>query len=377
MINARRKKNIEMKEVPLGPVDWWMVALFLLLLCLGLLAVLSASGPSSQRMYGESYHFFQNQLRTLLIGSVLVAILCWIPRKIINKLHYVGILSIIVLLVLCLLIGPTINGSQRWLDLHFMMLQPMEFARVALVLYLAYFMSSKQDMIKEFSRGLLPPSLITLTVCTLLILQPDLGGTVIMLALLFFMCLAGGTRGWYLMAIIILAALVVAVLIIMEPYRMARFMAFKDPFQDPQNLGYQIVQSLYALGSGGFLGRGIGNSVQKIMMRLPEAHNDFIIAVVGEEMGFVGITVIMILFALFLYRCYHVTIGQKDLRDRLSAYGLTLVIALSFLLNLAVVLDAAPPKGVAMPFFSYGGSSLLANMICVGLLLNYSRTARE
>ena len=376
MMNVRRKKNIETQELPLGPVDWWLVALFLLLLCVGLLAVLTASGPISQRTYGESYHFFHRQLQTMILGSLIVAGLCWIPRKVINKLHYVGIFTVIILLALCLLIGPTINGSKRWLDLHFMMLQPMEFARVALVLYLAYFMSSKQAMIKEFSRGLLPPSLITLVICILLILQPDLGGTIIMLALLFFMCLAGGTKGWYLMAVLVLTALLVAGLIAVAPYRMARLMAFLDPFQDARGTGYQIVQSLFALGSGGFFGKGIGSSIQKTGY-LPEAHNDFIISVVGEEVGFLGITVIMVLFALFLYRCYHVALGQKDLRDRLSAYGLTLVIGLSFLLNMAVILGSIPPKGVAMPFFSYGGSSLLSNMICVGLLLNYSRTARE
>ncbi|WP_298069059.1 putative lipid II flippase FtsW [uncultured Mailhella sp.] len=375
-MNVRRKKNTDAQELAFGPVDWWLVALFLLLLCFGLLAVLTASGPASQRTYGETYHFFHRQLITMLLGGVIVAWLCWVPRRFINRLHYVGIFSVIILLLLCLLIGPTINGSKRWLDLHFMMLQPMEFTRVALVLYFAYFMSSKQSMIKEFSRGLLPPSLITLTVCILLILQPDLGGTIIMLALLFFMCLAGGTRGWYLVSVLILTALLVAGLIAVAPYRMARLMAFLDPFQDAKGAGYQIVQSLYALGSGGFFGKGIGGSIQKTGY-LPEAHNDFILSVIGEEVGFVGITVIMVLFALFLYRCYRVALGQKDLRDRLSAYGLTLVIGLSFLLNLAVILGSIPPKGVAMPFFSYGGSSLLSNMICVGLLLNYSRTARE
>lgn len=375
-MNVRRKKNLESQEIPFGPVDWWLIALFLLLLCFGLIAVLTASGPVSQRAYGESYHFFHRQLLTMIAGGILVAFLCWVPRKLINKMHYVGIFSVIILLFLCLLIGPTINGSQRWLNLRLMMLQPMEFARVALVLYLAYFMSSKQSMIKEFSRGLLPPALITLAVCGLLILQPDLGGTIIMLALLFFMCMAGGTRGWYLFSVLILIALIVGLLIAVAPYRLARLKVFLDPFQDPKGAGYQIVQSLYALGSGGFFGKGIGGSIQKTRY-LPEAHNDFILSVIGEEVGFVGITVIMIVFALFLYRCYHVALGQKDLRDRLSAYGLTLVIALSFLLNLAVILDSIPPKGVAMPFFSYGGSSLLSNMICVGLLLNYSRTARE
>ena len=376
-MNLRKKKQPAPEpELPFGPVDWWLLALLLLLLCVGLVAVLSASGPISQRTYNESYHFFHRQLQTMLLGGVFVALLCWIPRSFINKLHYWGIGVVMVLLVLCLLIGPTINGAQRWLDFHFMMVQPMEFARIALVMYLAYFMSSKQSMIREFSRGLLPPTLITLFICALLVLQPDLGGTIIMLTILFFMCLGGGTRGWYLMMVLIIAAVLVVALIIVEPYRWARWTAYLEPFANARGSGYQIVQSLLALGSGGIFGVGLGGSIQKTVY-LPEAHNDFIMSVVGEETGFVGITVVMVLFALFFYRCYRVVLGQRNLRDRLSAYGLTLVIALSFLLNMAVILGNVPPKGIAMPFISYGGSSLLANMICAGLLLNYSRTVRE
>lgn len=376
-MNLRKKKQPAPEpEMPFGPVDWWLLALLLLLLCVGLVAVLSASGPISQRTYNESYHFFHRQLQTMLLGGIFVALICWLPRSFINKLHYWGIATVIVLLVLCLLIGPTINGAQRWLDFHFMMVQPMEFARIALVMYLAYFMSSKQSMIREFSRGLLPPTLITLLICALLVLQPDLGGTIIMLTILFFMCLGGGTRGWYLMMVLVIAAVLVVALIIVEPYRWARWTAYLEPFANARGSGYQIVQSLLALGSGGIFGVGLGGSIQKTVY-LPEAHNDFIMSVVGEETGFLGITVVMVLFALFFYRCYRVVLGQRNLRDRLTAYGLTLVIALSFLLNMAVILGNVPPKGIAMPFISYGGSSLLANMICAGLLLNYSRTVRE
>jgi cell division protein FtsW len=376
-MNARKKKqSIPEPELLLGSVDWWLLALLLLLLCIGILAVLSASGPISLRTYGESYHFFKRQLQTMLIGGILIAIICWLPRSFINKLHYWGIAIVFVMLVLCLLIGPKINGSQRWINLHFMMVQPMEFARVALVLYLAYFMSAKQGMIQEFSRGVLPPAIITASLCLLLLLQPDLGGTIILMGLLFLMCLGGGTRLSYLIIVACAAGLLVVGLIIIEPYRWARWTAYLEPFANAKGSGYQIVQSLLALGSGGIFGVGLGGSIQKTVY-LPEAHNDFIMAVIGEETGFIGITIIMVIFALFFYRCYRVALGQKNLRDKLSAYGLTMTIALSFLLNMAVILGKVPPKGIAMPFISYGGSSLLANMICAGLLLNYSRTARE
>jgi cell division protein FtsW len=257
-----------------------------------------------------------------------------------------------------------------------MMLQPMEFARVALVLYLGYFFSSKQSMVRTFTRGLLPPIVITLSICFLLMLQPDLGGTIIMLTLLFCMCLAGGTKGWYFAIMLAFAAVAVPLLIWVEPYRWARYTAYLEPFANAQGSGYQIVQSLLALGSGGIFGVGLGASVQKTRY-LPEPHNDFIMAVIGEETGFIGILLIILLFALFLWRCYKVALGQKNLRDKLTAYGLTIVIALSFTLSMAVVFGLVPPKGIAMPFISYGGSSLLSNMVCAGLLLHYSRTARE
>ncbi len=229
---------------------------------------------------------------------------------------------------------------------------------------------------RTFIKGIIPPFAVTGVICCLLLLQPDFGGAMVMVTLLFFMCLVGGTRFLYLFLTLGLTLGSAVMLVMIEPYRMRRLLAFIDPFKDALDTGYQLVQSLYALGSGGLFGMGMGNSMQK-MLYLPEAHNDFIMAVVGEELGFIGVTLIMLLFAMFFTRCYRIIMGQSVLRDRLTAFGITLVIALGAVLNLAVVLGMAPPKGVAMPFLSYGGSSLIASMICVGLLLNYSRTSRE
>ena len=233
----------------------------------------------------------------------------------------------------------------------------------------------RQELVKTFSRGVIPPFAVTGLLCLLLLAQPDFGGAVVLAMILFFMCIAGGTRFIYLFVAIAIALAGAVALIVYEPYRARRLVAFLDPFEDAQNAGYQLVQSLYALGAGGFFGVGMGGSAQK-MFYLPEAHNDFIMAVVGEELGFFGLSLIMALFVMLFVRCYRIIMGQTDLRDRLSAFGITLVLALGATLNLAVVMGMAPPKGVAMPFLSYGGSSLLASMICVGLLLNFSRTAR-
>lgn len=381
-MNARRKPlgktpGTAQAEPQLGPVDWWMVAIVLTLLCLGLLMVLSASGVVGQRLAGDKYLFFKKQLVFAAVGAVALGVALWMPRRLINRLAYPALFAAFILLVLCLSpLGTRVNGAQRWIPVGGFSLQPMEFARLALVLYLSYFMSTKQELVRTFSKGVIPPFAITGVLCCLLLLQPDFGGAMVLVTLLFFMCLVGGTRFIYLFMSIAMGLGAAALLIVYSPYRMSRLMAFIDPFKDALDSGYQLVQSLFALGSGGFFGVGMGNSRQK-MLYLPEAHNDFIMAVVGEELGFVGITLVMLLFGMLFARCYRVIMGQQNLRDQLTAFGLTLVIALGAVLNLAVVLGMAPPKGVSMPFISYGGSSLLASMICVGLLLNYSRTARE
>lgn len=381
-MNARRKPLARElgrghAVVPAGPVDWWMVAIVLTLLCLGLLMVLSAGGVVGDRLAGDKYLFFKRQLLFAGAGGVALVTAIWLPRDFLNRLAYPALFAAFILLLLCLSpLGSRVNGAQRWIPVAGFSLQPMEFARIALVLYLAYFMSTKQELVPTFCKGVIPPFAVTAVLCCLLLLQPDFGGAVVMVTLLFFMCLVGGTRFIYLFLAIALGLAAAAALVVYSPYRVRRLLAFLDPFKDALDTGYQLVQSLYALGSGGFFGVGMGNSRQK-MLYLPEAHNDFIMAVVGEELGFIGVTLIMLLFAMLFARCYRVIMGQENLRDRLTAFGLTLVIALGAVLNLAVVLGVAPPKGVAMPFLSYGGSSLLASMICVGLLLNYSRTVRE
>lgn len=250
----------------------------------------------------------------------------------------------------------------------------MEFVKISLALYLAYFMSSKQALVKTFSRGVIPPFAVTGLFCGLLLLQPDFGSAVVVASILFFMCLAGGTRFIYLFFAMILSCAGAMALAILEPYRLRRLLAFLDPFADPTNTGYHLVQSLLAIGSGGFFGVGVGASRQK-MFYLPEAHNDFIMAVLAEELGFVGVTVVMLLFGLLFWRCYRIIMRQTELRDRLTAFGLTVILAMGAVMNLAVVMGVAPPKGVPMPLMSYGGSNLMATMLCVGLLMNFSRTA--
>ncbi|MBQ3893241.1 MAG: putative lipid II flippase FtsW [Desulfovibrio sp.] len=359
-----------------GSIDIYLLSALLIILCIGLVAVLSASGYASHRQFHYSYHFFNRQLLAMGMGAVAIFGLCVIPRSFINSIHYWAIGLSFVSLLACLLMGLTSHGAQRWIDFGIIKLQPMEFARISLVLYLSYFLGNKQNFTGDFMRGVTPPLLVTALLVTPIVLQPDLGGAILLASICVLMLLVGGSRIKHVLYIIapIIGLIVLGVLF--SPYRLNRYLAFLHPFDDMRGIGWQIVQSLFAFGSGGMFGVGVGNSIQKTGP-LPEAHNDFIMAVVGEETGFIGIAFIMILFAFFFYRCYLVIMGQENRRDRLCAFGITIAIAQSFLFNLAVVLGSVPPKGVAMPFISYGGSSLLSNMICAGLILHYSRTARN
>lgn len=359
---------------PQGSPDWWLLALTLVFLGLGLTMVLSSSSVASMRFYQDSYHFFKRQLFFACLGLACLGTACVLPRAWLEKRHYLFLAASLILLILCLSpAGVSVNKARRWIDLGFTRMQPMEFAKIALVLYLAYFMSAKQHIIKTFSRGVIPPFFFTGAFCLLLLLQPDFGGATVMALILFFMCLIGGTRFIYLSISAILAGGLGVLLILMEPYRFQRFTAFLDPFADAGGEGYQLVQSLYALGSGGLSGIGLGAGRQKLFY-LPEAHTDFILSVLGEELGFLGISLVFILLLLLFWRGLRIALRQEDLRGRLTAFGLTMVLCLPMLLNLAVVSGSIPSKGVAMPFVSYGGTSLLSSLICAGLLLNYSRS---
>ncbi|ACV68037.1 putative lipid II flippase FtsW [Desulfohalobium retbaense] len=359
-----------------GRMDYWLFGAVLVMLCVGLLMVLSASGVMAERLWEDQYHFFRRHLVYVAIGLAALLAAAWVSRRVVYKLIYVWLgLACLSLAATMSPWGTSAGGAARWVDLGLVSFQPLEVAKVALVLYLAYFFSRKQEQIKSFSVGFLPPVLVTSVFGLLLLLQPDYGGTVYIAALFFFMSLVGGARLKYLIPSFVFAGFAGALLVWQEPYRVRRWLAFLDPFQDAQDAGYQLVQSLYALGSGRLWGVGLGASRQKLLF-LPEAHNDFILAVLGEELGFLGVSIVFTCLAVVLWRSLAIALGQQDMQDRLTAYGLGLILVLGGLLNAAVVLGAVPPKGTPMPFISYGGTQLVVSCLCAGVLLNISRQER-
>ncbi len=378
-IRINRNKSRESNDdfVIYNSIDWWIVAIVLILSIFGLIMIYSASSFVADRNFDDKYFFFRRQLLFTVISFIAMWVTIYLPRKLINNLHYVSIFIVVLMLLLCLTpLGNEVNGASRWISLGSFSVQPLEFTKIALVLYLAYYMSEKQDMLDSYMLGFFPPFLVTMMFAALIMLQPDFGGTIVLTLILFFMCLVGGAKFLYIFLSFAVIGFLGIIFILISPYRMERIFAFIDPFRDALDSGYQLVQSLYALGLGGFFGVGIGGSKQKLFY-LPEAHNDFIMAVIGEEMGFLTITIVMILFTLLFLRCFRIVMGQRNFRDKLTVFGVSLVIAIGALFNLGVVFGAVPPTGVAMPFISYGGSSLMCSMICIGLILNYSRSLRD
>lgn len=358
-----------------GHMDYWLLAATLLMAGVGLTMVLSASGVMAEKYYGDKYFFFRKQLEFMGLGVFLMylASRVSITRIYAAKYWALGLVALLLLLTLFTPMGVEVNGARRWLRVGGLFtLQPMEFAKITLVIYLAWFLSNKQALVKTFSVGVIPPFAVTGMLCLLVLVQPDFGGAAFMVGILFLMCLVGGTRLIYLAMASAMAGAGAWMLVVQSAYRSRRLMAFLDPFKDAMDTGYQLVQSLYAFGSGHIWGLGLGAGKQKLFF-LPEAHNDFIMAVMGEELGFVGVSLVFLLMGMLLLRAFQVSMQQENLQDRLAGFGATLILALGAVLNMAVVLGTAPPKGVPMPFMSYGGSSLLCSFICVGILLNLSR----
>jgi cell division protein FtsW len=344
---------------------------------MGLIMVLSSSAIRAERVFGQEYYFFGRQLVYALLGTGVLYLAWRVPVALVFRLVYVWLLLSLVLLLLTLTpVGTGTGGASRWLDLGVVTLQPVEPVKVALVLYLAYFFSRKQDKIKTFSVGFLPPILVTLVFAGILLMQPDFGGAVFITALFFLMSLAGGTRLVYLFASGLLCVGAGVIMLLNSPYRLERWTAFLKPFENAQNIGYQLVQSLYGLGNGGLFGVGLGEGKQKLFF-LPEAHTDFILSVMGEELGFVGLSVVFLFFGVFLFRCLNITLKQQDLQARFTVFGLSLIVLLEAFLNIAVVVGACPPTGVPMPFISYGGSNLLVMCLCSGLILNIGTRRRD
>lgn len=350
----------------------------MLMIGIGLVAVYSASSILAEEKFGDHYYYFRRQIIFCLLGLMLMILAKNINYLLYRRLVYLFLGSSLILLILLLVpgIGYKVGGAQRWFRFGLISMQPSEAAKLSLAIFIAYSMSKNVENMGTFFHGLFPHLFVAAIFITLILLQPDLGTAIIigmwMLTLLFI----GGVNLGQLLVLLGLITPVVFYLITQSAYRLHRWWAFLNPWEDPQGFGFQIIHSFLAFGSGGLSGVGLGNSKQKLFY-LPEPHTDFILSIIAEEIGFIGISVLLILFSLVVIRGIKIALNAPELFGTYLALGISCMLAVQVIVNVGVVMALLPTKGLTLPFISYGGSSLIVNLIGVGILMNISKKALE
>ncbi|HET57208.1 MAG TPA: putative lipid II flippase FtsW [Deltaproteobacteria bacterium] len=345
----------------------------LVLVCVGTVMVYSSSSLMAADRFGDQYYFLKKQILFVFVGLGAMMAVSRFPYRFWKKLAYPGVVLSCVLLVLLTVpgMGITVGGATRWLKAGSFTFQVSEVVKVAVVIFMAYYLTKKSQYLKEFFRIFLVPLILTALIVALILAQPDFGTAVIIMTTVFFMFFVAGGRIVHLAGLAAACIPVGVFLVIRESYRLQRVMSFRSPWDDPTRSGYQIIQSFISFGSGGTFGVGLGNSMQKLFY-LPEPHTDFILAVLAEEGGFIAVASVIALFALLVSRGFMVAFRADSVFGTLLGAGLTTLIALQGFVNMGVVMGLVPTKGLALPFLSYGGTSLIMSMVAVGILINIS-----
>ncbi len=353
--------------------DKWLFAATVGLALFGVVMVYSASAVMAQRETGNQFHYVLKQGIWTIIGFlVMLATMQVNYNHLRNRRVVYGLLAVTTVMLLAVFAFPATNGAHRWIKLPNLSIQPSELSKPALVIFLAYFLERRAGEEGQFWSTFVPCAIVTGALAALIVIEPDLG-TAMMLGVIFVVIVyTAGARLKHLAIVAAPALVVVAGLLIFVPFRIRRLITFLDPWADPQGSGFQVVQSLIAVGSGGPNGLGFAQGKQK-MLFLPFAHSDFIYAVVGEELGLVGAVAVIAVFALFLWRGMRTSLLAPDRFGMLLALGLVTGIVTQALFNISVVLSLVPTKGIPLPFISYGGSSLVPTLAAVGILLNISQ----
>ena len=352
--------------------DLFIPLLTVLISLYGLVMIYSASSYQAEVTFGDKFYFFKKQLLGFLLGLASMLGVTLIDYKKLDKIKYVLLVFSIVLLALVLTpLGVENYGAKRWLGVGPITIQPSEIAKFSFVIFTAGYFAKKPQRAKTFL-GILPVLLVGGAFCLLIILEPNMSITVCIGALMISMLFVSGMKKRYLFAIIVPAVLIIPILIIIEPYRLKRLMAFLNPWASPKGEGYQLLQSLYALGSGGFFGVGLFNSRQKFRF-LPFAESDFILSVIGEETGFIGLVILFLVMFFLVYRGYRTAIKCNSFFGFLTAFGISTVFAIQTLVNALVVSGSIPPTGLPLPLMSCGNTSLIVFMTAFGVLYNVSK----
>jgi cell division protein FtsW len=353
--------------------DFVLFITVITLLSIGVIMIFSASEYKTLVEYNDSFYYFKKQLMWSLLGLLAMFIMMNFDYRQLRLyiLPFLVVSFILLVLVLVPSIGLEINGARRWIGgpIPF---APAEFVKLCIIIFTAYGLSRERENIKRFTSGVLPYLAVMVLAAGLILMQPDLGTALSLAGIVFVMIFAAGAKLSHLGGIALAGVVAVVCAIIKEPYRLQRFIAFLNPWADPQGAGFHIIQGLYAIGSGGLFGLGLGQSKQKFLY-LPENHTDFIFAIIGEEMGFIGASLVIMLFVLFIWRGMKIAVTSQDPFASLLATGITAWVGVQASINIGVVTGSLPVTGIPLPFISFGGTSLLFTMAAVGILLNISR----
>lgn len=370
-----KRDKLTVKNTKVKSGDFILVIMTLALVIFGIIMVFSASYYYAMNKFGNPYHYLLRDIVWAVSGLVGMLICAALPYRF---YYYVAPIAMGIMVLLLILVfsplGVTRNNATRWIGVGPITFMPGEFTKIAVILFVAWFFSKKPERINSFTEGILP-MVVLMGICGgLIIKQPNLSTAITVCGIIVLMMFVAGMSWWYLGALAGIGAMGVLGIVFLAPESewMKRITSFLDPFADTLGEGYQVVQGLMAMGTGGLFGSGLGKSVQKNLY-LPEPQNDFILSIIGEELGFIGIMLLMIAYLILIWRGIHIAANAKDLFGTLVAAGISIMVSLQVIMNIAVVTSSMPPTGVTLPFISYGGNALWLFMGSMGILLNISR----
>ena len=371
---AKNKKFSSFLE---NPIDYTLIITVLLLLTVGLIMVLSASSPTSLSESGNSYKYFIKQGIFAVAGIIAMTFISNIDYRFYKKFYKIAYIVAIILLAAVLIFGKTINNAKRWIYVtDSLSFQPSELVKFCMIVFYAGILTKNREELKSFKKGWIKHLAMLIPIIGLLIIEPHLSASVVIIAIVGIMMIIAGCKLWQIIVPGVAVGIPLAGIAIWKIPKFAhavkRITTFIDPWQDKLGAGYQVIQSLYAIGSGGLFGAGLGQSKQKYLY-LPEPQNDFIFSVLAEELGFIGCAFVIILFAIFIWRGILIAMRAPDMFGSLVATGITGMIGIQAIINIAVVTSSMPATGMPLPFFSYGGTALVILLCQIGVLLNISR----
>ena len=374
---AKAKLTDGLKIRKLKHVDYTFLAVVVMLLAYGLIMVFSASSATAHYRMDDTFFFIKRQFLWAMIGLGGMYVFSIIPYKFYYKIAFPALaISAFLLLVVLTPLGIEVNGARRWLGFSFFQFQPSELAKFALIIFLAKSLSTNGKLLEKFWGGFVVYLGIIGAMAVLVIVEPHMSGAMIIAGIGLVMLFVAGAKLSHIGLLLPVGAVGALGLILVAPYRMARLQSYFNPFSDPLGDGFQVVQSLYAIGSGGLFGLGLGQSRQKFLY-LPEPQNDFIFSIICEELGFFGALLVIILFAVLIWKGIQIALHAPDSFSALLVMGITAMVGIQAVLNIGVVTGALPNTGISLPFFSYGGTSLCIMLCGMGIILNVSRFMKK